>query len=53
VAQFEQCSDLGRFLDSYLAQIAQHGYRDAPFEVDARRHEGRLTTLRSNKPSSP
>ena len=53
VAQFEQCSDLGRFLDSYLAQIAQHGYCDAPFEVDARRHEGRLTTLRSNKPSSP
>jgi hypothetical protein len=53
VAQFEQSGDLSRFLDLYLAQIAQHGYRDAPFEVDARRHEGRLTMSRSDTPPSP
>jgi len=52
VAQFEQSGDLGRFLDTYLAQIAQHGYRDAPFEVDARRHEGRLTMSRIDIPPS-
>ncbi len=52
VAQFEKSRDLGRFLETYLAQIAQHGYRDAPFEVDARRHEGRLTMSRSDIPPS-
>jgi hypothetical protein len=52
VAQFEQSRDLGRFLDLYLAQIAQHGYRDAPLEVDARRHEGLLTIPRIDIPSS-
>jgi hypothetical protein len=52
VAQFEQSRDLGRFLDLYLAQIAQHGYRDAPLEVDARRHEGRLTMSCSDIPPS-
>jgi hypothetical protein len=52
VAQFEQSGDLGRFLEEYLAQIGQHGYRDAPLEVDARRHEGRLTTVRIDDPST-
>ena len=42
VAQFEKSGSLIRFLEEYLAQIVQHGYRDAPLEVDARRHEGRL-----------
>jgi hypothetical protein len=52
VAQFEQSGDLSRFLDLYLAQIAEHGYRDAPLEVDARRHEGRLANVRIDDPSS-
>jgi hypothetical protein len=42
VAQFEMAGSLSRFLEEYLAQMIQHGYRDAPFEVDARRHESRL-----------
>ena len=53
VAQFEKSGDLGRFLEIYLAQIAEHGYRDAPLEVDARRHEGRLNRMRiDDTPSS-
>jgi hypothetical protein len=53
VAQFEKSRDLGRFLETYLAQIAQHGYRDAPFEVDARQHEGRIKKMRiDDTPSS-
>ncbi len=52
VAQFEQSRDLGRFLDLYLAQIAEHGYHNAPLELDARRHEGRLTIPRIDIPSS-
>jgi hypothetical protein len=30
------------FLDEYLTQVGHYGYRDAPFEIDARRHERRL-----------
>ena len=52
VAQFEQSGDLSRFLDRYLAQMVEYGYRDSPFEVDARRHEGRLTNVRSDGPLS-
>jgi hypothetical protein len=44
VAQCETAGSLDRFLEAYLAQLMQHGYRDAPLEVDARRHEGRLKT---------
>jgi hypothetical protein len=42
VAQFESSGSLSRYLEEYLAQIVQHGYRDAPFEVDARRYESRF-----------
>ena len=42
VAQFETAGSLSRFLEEYLAQMVQHGYRDAPFEVDARRYESRF-----------
>jgi hypothetical protein len=42
VAQFETAGSLSQFLEEYLAQIVRHGYRDAPLEIDARRHEGRL-----------
>ena len=42
VAQFEAAGSLSHFLEEYLAQMVLHGYRDAPFEVDARRHESRF-----------
>ena len=42
VAQFEAAGSLSQFLEEYLGQLALHGYRDAPFEVDARRHESRF-----------
>ena len=36
VQQCEAAGSLHRFLRAYLRQVARHGYRDAPFEVDAR-----------------
>ena len=53
VAQFEESDSLSRFLDEYLAQIVQHGYRDAPLEDDARRHEGRIKASEINRTNSP
>ena len=39
VYQYEVLGSIGLFLPVYFRQIAQFGYRDAPFEVDARAHE--------------
>lgn len=39
VHQYEQMGSIAAFLPAYLRQLARHGYRDAPFEVDARAHE--------------
>jgi hypothetical protein len=39
VAQYEAAGSIGAFLPVYLGQILHFGYRDAPFEVDARSHE--------------
>lgn len=39
VAQYEQAGSIADFLPVYLQQVAQFGYNDAPFEVDARAHE--------------
>ena len=39
VHQYERYGSIGDFLSSYLAQIIDHGYRDAPLEIDARKHE--------------
>jgi hypothetical protein len=36
VHQYEDVGSLRIFLDAYLRQVASHGYRAAPFEVDAR-----------------
>jgi hypothetical protein len=36
VQQVEAAGTLRRFLVAYLRQVAQHGYHDAPYEVDAR-----------------
>ena len=39
VQQYEQAGSIDAFLPAYLQQIVEFGYHDAPFEVDARRHE--------------
>ncbi len=39
VYQYETLGSIGEFMPIYLQQIAQYGYEDAPFEVDARQHE--------------
>ena len=36
VQQCEAAGSLPAFLAQYLRQVARHGYRDAPFEADAR-----------------
>jgi len=39
VHQYEAAGSIAAFLPVYLAQIVSVGYEQAPFEVDARRHE--------------
>ncbi|SMC27856.1 hypothetical protein SAMN02745857_02997 [Andreprevotia lacus DSM 23236] len=39
VQQYEAAGGIAAFLPLYLQQIVRHGYLDAPYEVDARRHE--------------
>ncbi len=39
VAQYEQSGSIAGFLRAYLLAIAERGYRDSPFETDARAHE--------------
>src|SRR5687768_6036979 len=39
VHQYERAGSIAAFLPSYLEQVVGVGYRDAPFEVDAREHE--------------
>lgn len=39
VHQYEQAGSIAAFLPEYLRQVSGFGYRDSPFEVDARRHE--------------
>ena len=39
VHQYEAAGSIATFLPRYLAQIVEFGYRDAPYEQDARAHE--------------
>ncbi len=39
VCQYEQAGSIAAFLPVYLRQMVELGYRDAPLEIDARRHE--------------
>jgi hypothetical protein len=39
VAQYEQQGGIREFLNLHLRQLAEFGYEDSPFEVDARAHE--------------
>lgn len=39
VYQYESHGGISGFFPIYLSQIVQHGYHDAPMEIDARNHE--------------
>jgi hypothetical protein len=39
VYQYERAGSIAAFLPVYLSQLLEVGYRDAPFEIDARAHE--------------
>jgi hypothetical protein len=39
VFQYEQAGSIEAFLPIYLRQIIDHGYENAPYEIDARSHE--------------
>jgi hypothetical protein len=39
VYQYEVAGSIAAFLPVYLKQIMKYGYENAPYEVDARRHE--------------
>jgi hypothetical protein len=39
VAQYETAGSIAEFLPQYLQQVAEYGYANAPFEIDARQHE--------------
>ena len=39
VHQFEVAGSISEFLAQYLPSLLTHGYRDCPFEIDARQHE--------------
>ena len=39
VYQFEEAGSLESYLEKYLQQVVAFGYRNAPLEVDARKHE--------------
>lgn len=41
VHQYEAAGSIGAFLPVYLAEVAEHGYREAVYERDARSHEVR------------
>jgi hypothetical protein len=39
VFQYENAGSIAKFLPLYLKQLADFGYHDAPFEIDARAYE--------------
>ncbi|WP_092353485.1 hypothetical protein [Collimonas sp. OK242] len=39
VYQYEQAGSIAVFLHAYLHEIADYGYENSPFEIDARVHE--------------
>ena len=39
VAQYEACGGIEPFLKAHIGHLVERGYRDSPFEVDARAHE--------------
>ena len=40
VYQYEQAGSIAAFLRAYLPQVIEVGYSQAPFELDAKAHEG-------------
>ena len=41
VAQYEQAGGIGPFLAAHIPDLMRYGYRDSPYERDARAHEVR------------
>lgn len=41
VAQYEQAGGIEPFLAAHIPDLMRHGYRDSPYERDARAHEAR------------
>lgn len=41
VAQYERAGGIGPFLARHIPDLMRHGYRDSPYERDARAHEVR------------
>ena len=39
VAQYERAGGIGPFLAAHIPDLMRHGYRDSPYERDARAHE--------------
>lgn len=39
VRQYEAAGSIANFMREYISQIEQFGYRDAPYNVDARAHQ--------------
>lgn len=39
IYQYEMLGSIRLFLPVYLAEVVQHGYNNAPLEIDARAHE--------------
>lgn len=47
VAQYEAAGSLKAFISTYLMQVAEFGYRNAPLEMDARMHETQSAAKRA------
>ena len=39
VAQYEACGGIAGFLKAHIGHLVERGYRESPFEIDARAHE--------------
>lgn len=39
VVQYEEAGSIAAFLPGYLKQLADVGYENAPYEIDAKAHE--------------
>jgi hypothetical protein len=53
VAQYEAVGGIAQFLTAHLQHLAQFGYENSPFEVDARAHEQAAAPLQAGAPRGP
>ena len=50
VAQYEAVGGIAPFLGAHLQHLAQYGYENSPFEVDARAHEQAAGPIQATAP---